>query len=417
MQDETTTDPNQARRKFRLNLRTFMIVVLLTGSALGYFILRVRTQAAAVAAIVSVGGSVRYDGEWFSGIYVSEARPQWWVDWKLEPLGPDWFLSVKAVILSDQRRGKIKDDIMPIVASLRSVEQLILNGTNGVTDAGLTYLAQMHNLHTIDLGFSGATAASLKSVKDLTKLVKLDMPTTNVADDDLAYVENLKALEWIQFGSKCTGLTDAGLAHLRHLVNLKTVSVGGCPITSAGLEHLRDLTKLETLNFRNTQISDLAPIAHLKELRSLSLSAAPIDSGLGPINGLSKLTVLLLDKSQVTDTGVKALAGLKALQMLNLDHTQITDAALDTIGQLPMLDNLFLNHTSVTDQGLKRLAGLNKLSLLFIEGTRVTDAGIADLQKLKSCTQVAIGDTAVTDGAIKAAAAQRPKQRFVRMKF
>ena len=53
-----------------------------------------------------------------------------------------------------------------------------------------------------------------------------------------------------------TTITDAGLADLRKLSNLTTLSLEGTDITDAGLAHLRELTNLRYLILERTGVTD-----------------------------------------------------------------------------------------------------------------------------------------------------------------
>jgi hypothetical protein len=53
-----------------------------------------------------------------------------------------------------------------------------------------------------------------------------------------------------------TGVTDAGLEHLKGLSNLEALLLNGTHVTDAGLEHLKELTNLEWLAVRDTRVTD-----------------------------------------------------------------------------------------------------------------------------------------------------------------
>jgi internalin A len=58
-------------------------------------------------------------------------------------------------------------------------------------------------------------------------------------------------------------LTDAGLVHLKGLINLRTLDLGNTKVTDAGMIHLKGLNNLEGLSLAGTKVSDVG-IAQLK---------------------------------------------------------------------------------------------------------------------------------------------------------
>jgi hypothetical protein len=79
--------------------------------------------------------------------------------------------------------------------------------------------------------------------------------------------------------------------------------------------------------------------------------------------------------------------GLTNLSSLILDGTQVSDAGLAHLHGLTNLGSLSLGGTQVSDAGLPHLTGLVRLSVLWLGDTRVTDAGIRKLkQALPSLT-------------------------------
>ncbi len=393
MDEPTLVQSKRRIPRIRFSLRGLMALVLILGVGLGYWVVRSREQRDAVAAMEHAGGKVVYDYEWQDGFQVPGEPPRW-QRWGYRLLGPDYFATVKQVTLVGKTPDVVNDDLMARVGRLRGLESLTLNGCKGVTDAGMVHVGRLGQLTSLDVGFTSISGVSLKDFAGLSRLKRLDLPSTSVSDAELAHVRGLTSLEWLQIFGNSPGITDEGLAHLRHLVNLKVISLHAPRITTVGLAHLRDLTRLDSLNLPDTGIADLRPIAHLTAMKSLTLRGAPID-----------------------DAGLAPIARFRGLTSLNLDRTRITDAGLTDVGNLTRLQNLWLNQTAITDAGLPKLAGLDQLTLLFIEGTKVTDAGIADLQGLKKCYQIAIGKTGVTDAGIQAANKTRPRIRFVRMGY
>jgi len=74
-----------------------------------------------------------------------------------------------------------------------------------------------------------------------------------------------------------TGVTDAGLKHLKALTQLQYVNIGHAEIGDAGLEHLKGLTKLQTLVLDGTKVTE----AGLKTAKRVGLIS--ITSNLWPM--------------------------------------------------------------------------------------------------------------------------------------
>jgi len=89
-------------------------------------------------------------------------------------------------------------------------------------------------------------------------------PRIQGAEDALAYVGHLRRLEALWLGPPT--MTDAGLAHLEGLTNLKlmNISLSGTRVTDTGLVHLKGLECLEGLDLRGTSVTG-AGVSELKK--------------------------------------------------------------------------------------------------------------------------------------------------------
>ena len=112
------------------------------------------------------------------------------------------------------------------------------------------------------------------------------------------------------------GVSDAGLAKLRGLTQLKSLQLSGKEFTDAGLVNLRGLTQLESLILCYTQVTD---------------------AGLVHIQGLTRLRHLDLGGTQVTDAGLVNLRQLTQLGVLDLRQTKVAGAGLAELQYLPSL--------------------------------------------------------------------------------
>ena len=130
---------------------------------------------------------------------------------------------------------------------------------------------------------------------------------------------------------------------------------------------------LREIWFNETNVTDLSPLAGLKNLEVLGLDKTKV-SDLSLVAGIENIKFLSLNQTQVSD--LSPLAGLSNLEWLYLGETEVSD--LSPLAGLKNLEEIWLNDTQVSDLSL--LAGLENLRRLSIEGTNVTEEQIEQLQ-------------------------------------
>jgi hypothetical protein len=129
--------------------------------------------------------------------------------------------------------------------------------------------------------------------------------------------------------------------------------------------------------------ADLAHVRHLRNLEILRVYESSVsDAGLANLQGLVQLRELNLAGTKITDAGVAHLARLINLRELHLDRAPISDAGLAHLKDLGQLEQLELDSTPIGDAGLVHLKGLAKLEDLGLGGTRCTRSGARELQKV-----------------------------------
>jgi hypothetical protein len=260
----------------------------------------------------------------------------------------------------------------------------------------------------------------------------------SVADEDLANLKNLAGLRTLSLAR--TGITGMGLVHLRGLSQLAVLNVDGTKVTDESLKELSSLPNLTTFQASATTIGDegaaqlcgskltilglgrtrltdrgLESLAQISSLTSLNVSQTAVtDRGLTQIARLPNLRILNLDNTQVTDTGLSELKSHPKLLTLFVAGTRLTDQGLDQLCQSNRWTSLRLNNTQVTDAGLRRLASLDKLIILGIYKTQVTDAGLQYLKSLKSLQSLQVADSKVTNAGIADLKAALPKLNIER---
>jgi hypothetical protein len=151
---------------------------------------------------------------------------------------------------------------------------------------------------------------------------------------------------------------------------LKTLDFTDSDIDDGGLACVAELTQVERMSFFGSRGLSDAGVAHLKDLKNLTLLDLRNES----------FTATKPRAPRVTDAGLGHLAGLSKLEYLNLQGQHITDAGLKHLKGMPNLQTLSLSFPVITDEGLKHLEGLQQLRGLHLYGTRVTPAGRAALK-------------------------------------
>jgi len=73
-------------------------------------------------------------------------------------------------------------------------------------------------------------------------------------DADLMHLKSLMQLQCLHLGG--TRVTDAGLEHVKGSTHLQELFLGGTQVTDAGMENLTRLTQLQTLNLAGTPVTD-----------------------------------------------------------------------------------------------------------------------------------------------------------------
>lgn len=125
----------------------------------------------------------------------------------------------------------------------------------------------------------------------------------------------------------------------------------------------------------------VASIAQLNRLEELALYTSLLtDDEMAQIGALTMLKKLVLG-CRFTEAGFANLGRLHQLTVLNLQRANVSDGAVTHLVGLSKLEYLDLRDTQVTDLGLAHLRSLRNLKVLMISGPKFTDAGVGSLQR------------------------------------
>jgi hypothetical protein len=289
------------RRRFMISLRSMMILVLVFGGWLGWFVRRVQVRHDAVAAVKNAGGSVVYDLEWRNAgpnPYRKSWVPDWlggdqtWIpQWILRGSRIDYFGNVVLVSLIPSRVNDPRaanDDILALVARLDRLQDLRLT-SSAVSDAGLAHLGGLTDLRDLQIGRTQVGDIGMAHIKTLTSLTSLYIADTQV--------------------------TDAGLIHLRGLTNLRVLFLAGTKVTDDGVLALeRALPNLQVLREEDMSFVEALPRAlhELDYARSQPIRLATML--------LTKRAESMADRGAIPELAatIDALCGLEPTEKVSL---------------------------------------------------------------------------------------------------
>jgi hypothetical protein len=225
-----TIHSKRQRRWLQFSLRTLLVFMLLVAIGCGWFahkLYKARQQRQAVAAIIGMGGGVRYDND------QSPLTIQRKEGWLANFLGVDFYQDVVSVSVG----ANVTEDVLTQLDTFHHLNQLGFRATS-ISDGDLAHLREWPGLQYLYLGGTEISDAGLAHVKGCSNLIYLDLSGTKITDAGLKSIGGLSRLERLNLGS--TNITDSGLECLKTLSQLRNLDVWGTQVTDAGVGKLRD---------------------------------------------------------------------------------------------------------------------------------------------------------------------------------
>jgi hypothetical protein len=270
--------------------------------------------------------------------------------------------------------------------------------TSGVSDAGFAVMPKFEKVEKLSIDGCPYTNNALVNIAKMKSLVSLSMNGGSVADPS----------------HSC----DAGLAAIKEMHQLTSLSLDSANITPKGLAYVATMTWLENLNVAHTRFNDdslemLAPLVNLKDI-NISFTHVS-DNGFRFLLPFTQLERLKIDHLPIRGDGLKAystskgrygLRGLAASGIVGFEQTgyegiynfRRTLEYLD-VGEASLTDDRFVKgvlpctklevllvheNPSFGDGGLSQIGRLKSLKrLFFYKNPGVTDQSIPYIAKLK----------------------------------
>jgi len=189
------------------------------------------------------------------------------------------------------------------------------------------------------------------------------------------------------------GATIESLDDLKWFVNLKRLECQTHTSTTWNLSSLNGLSKLEVLWLdRSDATGNLSNLSGLSNLKLISLGGASVTGDLSSLSGLGNLEWITLEQTSVTGN-LSNLSRLSNLRVLGLEETSVT-GDLSSLSRLSNLNTINLSGLDVKGD-LDHLSGLINLELLFMYNTRLT-GDLSSLSGLKNLCQISLSYTDIT---------------------
>jgi Leucine-rich repeat (LRR) protein len=221
---------------------------------------------------------------------------------------------------------------------------------------------------------------------------------------EIAYLSKLKEIVLVDCD---VGLNDSteelnGLSQQKQIDYIEIVS---CDL--ANIEFLRDcnnFTNRSNIYLLNDSISDISPINHIKEIRTIDLSGNQI-TDIRPLANMEIFHELKLRSNPIKDISV--LSTLKPrIKELWLGETQIKD--ISPLVNLTELTFLSLADNQITD--LTPLVNLKKLKTLWIENNDIQDISV--LFNLPALEDLNVEGNPINRSQIKQFKKKEKKKKF-----
>jgi len=289
----------------------------------------------------------------------------------------------------------VNDAGMAVLPKFEKVERLAIDGC-GYTNGALANIAKMKSLTSLSMN-GGSVAdpshncdAGLAAIKEMHQLTTLSLESSALTPKGLAHIATMTWLENLNVGR--TRFNDDSLEMLAPLVNLKELNISYTHVSDNGFRFLLPFTQLENLKIAHLPIRGDGLLAYAKSKGKPSLRALTAFEIVGlELTGYQGIysfrkTLEYLDLGQASltdDRFIQAIIPCTKLEILLVhENPSLGDGGLTQIGRLRNLKRLyFYKNPAVTDMSVKSLAKLRKMESITINACGMTEKGARYLKK------------------------------------
>ncbi len=190
----------------------------------------------------------------------------------------------------------------------RNIEYLAYRVTTLYVDTtsvgDLQSIGMFGHLEHLSVNVSGDSRLDLDeclpNLSSLTRLADLSLIRMRLSDADVARLQNLHSLCWLDLS--CTEFQNTSISRLKHLLALRILVLDRTTITDEGVAHLAKITGLDELRLRDTAITDRAieSLVAIPHLRRLDISDTNLTrKGVAELRQSLGSTIVFWDKPEL----------------------------------------------------------------------------------------------------------------------
>lgn len=250
--------------------------------------------------------------------------------------------------------------------------------------------------HAADVEALKKLGAQVTETRGIVTQVQVKCDT--FTDADYRMLGEFKTIKTLSLSSGKT-LTDDALALLTGLTEVEDLSTEGIQITDAGFKHFTAFQKLRRLKFFHPSLrsekftgTGLAELKALPKLESLTFAGSTAgDAALESIGQLTQLKEFRIWHTAQTQAGNAHLAKLTNLTALRIGQRlasftknsppSFDESTMDTLAQIKTLESIELTEARLSAKIIPQLKALPKLKKLKFE---TVDISAADVEAIKA---------------------------------
>lgn len=246
--------------------------------------------------------------------------------------------------------------VIAAFSSLPALQGVRLAGCD-LHSSNITDLSKLDGLQILSLTGLRLAPEGVIRLPSLRHLEQLELTATDVDQKTIALLSTMGSLELLKLAH--TSITDEMMEHITAIPNLRSLDLLATLITDKGMEALRNHAHLHDLNLRQTQVTpkSLAVIATLPALKSLGFTGISLKgAAFAELKDNLHLEALYVQECDINDDMLAEILEIPNLKILHLSRNpEVTSLSMQRILNHPSLEKISVEGCSIDETDLRRL--------------------------------------------------------------